>query len=109
MFATTVPSNNVNQTNPINFATNIKPNNQFSGLEGFSLDTKPVQQVQQVQQQVQSIQQQVTIPSLNKQNFNTMQNMFATNMLNVMQPGLSMNFSNPSQVQPQPVISPVVQ
>jgi hypothetical protein len=102
MFATTVPSNNFNQTNPINFATNIKPNNQFSGLEGFSLDTKPVQQVQ-------SIQQQVTIPSLNEQNFNTMQNMFATNMLNVMQPGLSMNFSSPSQVQPQPVISPVIQ
>ena len=105
MFATTVPSNNVNQTSPINFATNIKPNNQFSGLEGFSLDTKPVQQVQQVQ----SIQQQVTIPSLNEQNFNTMQNMFATNMLNVMQPGLSMNFSSPRQVQPQPVISPVIQ
>ena len=100
-----MPSNNVNQTNPINFATNIRPNNQFSGLEGFSLDSKPVQQVQQVQ----SIQQQVTIPSLNEQNFNTMQNMFATNMLNVMQPGLSMNFSNPSQVQPQPVISPIIQ
>lgn len=104
MFATTVPSNNINQMNPINFATNIKPSNQFSGLEGFSLNTKPVQ-VQQVQQ----IQQQVTTPSLNEQNFNTMQNMFATNMLNIMQPGLNINFNNPSQVQPQPIISPAIQ
>lgn len=49
MFATTVPSNNTNQINSINFATNIKPSSQFSGLEGFSLDTKPAQ-VQQFQQ-----------------------------------------------------------
>lgn len=103
MFATTVPSNNINQINPINFATNIKSNAQFSGLEGFSLDTKPAQQTQQVQQV-----QHVTIPSLNEQNFNTMQNMFATNMLNVMQPGLNINFNTNTQVQPQ-IISPVLQ